>query len=148
SLPFFVLVLRFGLLARANEIEMKRGRLRRILGPPCSPGLGASDVGTGQQPVGGTAPGAPLGGALQQTGVLAQPVEVSVERRHQPHEAGAKARAWRRGLIVEEHVVQLREAGRRGRVVKRVAEDGDDALAQTSSLLDLPTADFGACRRR
>ena len=133
-------------LARLDEIELQFGRLGRVLGPARRPGLRRRDVGTGQKPVRRPAARIPLGRALQIARVLAQPVEIGVERRREPHQPRAESRARKSRLRVEEDVIEGGKLRRRARVLERATEHGKDALAEPNRFLDLPGAGLGASR--
>src|SRR5271165_315099 len=83
----------------------RRGRLWSVLGPASRPGLGRDDVGAGQKTARGPAARIPLGRALQIARVLAQPVEIGVERLDQERQPRAESRAVRLRLRIEEDVV-------------------------------------------
>jgi hypothetical protein len=135
-------------LALLDEIEMQRGRLGRILGAPGRPCLGLGHVGARQQAIGRPSASLPLRRALEEARVLAQPVEVGVERVHQPRQARAEARARRFGLGVEENVVEVPQTLGRFRPVQRPAIDRDDALVEPLGLAHLPLANLRLCRVR
>src|SRR5262245_30751800 len=80
--------------------------------------------------------------------MLAQPIEVGVESRDQVGEASAEARVQCLLVLIEKDVVALPQLRWRARALQRLAIHGEDSLAESCRLLDLPRADFGACRGR
>ncbi len=73
--------------------------------------------------------------------MLAQPVEIGLQRRDEPREAVAEAGAGNGRLRVEVDVIEVAQLLRDWRAGERHGDDGQDALRQPYGLADLPQAD-------
>lgn len=131
----------FGRFAGADEIEMHRRRFRSVRRSSRRPRFRLRDLIAGEHAVFDAPCVLPFRRAHQKARVLAQPVEVGVERARQLHEAGAKSCVGRRLVRIEEDVVLVGETLRRLNAFERAAHDRQDALSEPRRLVDLPRAD-------
>src|SRR5262249_933058 len=136
-------------VSASSSLARMKSRCRAVgsgalLGRTRHPRLCLGNIVPGQQPVRWTATPVPLDGALKIAGVLAQPLEVGVQRRDQLREAGAEARTrCCLGVRMEKDVVALSQLRWRAHALQRSLDNGKDSLAESLRLLRLPGADFG-----
>src|SRR5262249_39326906 len=105
--------------ACADEVELQVCGLGRTLRPTRRPGISLKNIVARQQPVRWSSARLPLDCTLKVAGVLAQPIEVSVESGDQFRKAGAEARTRHLGLLVEKGVVKLPQARWRAHALQR-----------------------------
>src|SRR5262249_22091649 len=90
----------------------------------------------------------PARSELLQASVLAQPSDVYLERLDEPHQAGTEARARHILLGIEVNVVEVAQEIMRVGPLERAADDGNETLGASRSLLHFPLAHVGRRRIR